>query len=95
MFELAKDSLEKALNADPKMDQARFLLINVHLRLHEGNRALDQINLYLDKGAGRSQRASLSAVRTQLRKGLLPPDDFELPFPIHLGETVRPYACRD
>jgi tetratricopeptide (TPR) repeat protein len=95
MFALAKDSLEKALSADPKMDQARLLLINVYLRLREGNRALDQINLYLERSPDRSQRATLSSIRAQLRKGSMPAEDFEVSFPIQLGETVRQYACRD
>jgi len=95
MFELAKDSLEKALTADPKMDQARLLLINVHLRLREGNRALEHINLYLEKSPTRLQRASLSTIRTQLRKGQMPAEDFEVSFSIRLGGTTRQYVCRD
>jgi hypothetical protein len=58
---------------------------------HEGNRALDQINLYLTR-AGRATsrfwRYELSYERDSR------PTTLNSHFN-HLGETVRPYACRD
>jgi tetratricopeptide (TPR) repeat protein len=95
MFELAKDSLEKALSIDPKADQAQLLLVNVHLRLGDGKRALEYINLYLERNPTRPQRTSLSAIRTQLHKGLMPAIGFEISFPIRLGESVKPSPCRN
>jgi hypothetical protein len=72
-----------------------LLLINVYLRLREGKSAVGQINLYLKRSPDRSQRATLSTIRAQLRKDSMPAEDFEVLFPIRLGETVRQYACRD
>jgi tetratricopeptide (TPR) repeat protein len=95
MFDLAKDSLEKALKVDPKMDQAQLLLVNIDLRLRDGKRALEHINLYLEGSPTRSQRVNLSSIRTQLRKGLMPAVGFEISFPIRLGESLKPNLCRD
>ena len=69
--------------------------IRVSVRGYEDAVQFEQINLYLEGSPTRSQRVSLSAIRTQLRKGVMPAVGFEISFPIGLGESVKPSLCRD
>jgi Tfp pilus assembly protein PilF len=96
LFDLARDSLKKALNSEPKLAEANLLLINVYLQFHDWHDAREQIDRYLTENPSKvASRSTLSALRTQLRKGDVVKDDLQVPFPTHLGFTVRNGACRD
>jgi len=93
MLDLAKDSLERALNASPKPMEARLLLVNIYLNVHDDRRALEQLDLYLSKTASRSQPADLSALRYQLKNGTSYGEKRHVSVPIRIGSTLMKDAC--
>jgi len=95
MPELAKDSLERALKTNPKLDQARLLLVNLYLKAHDDRGALEQLDLYLSRSVSRSRLAELSALRSQLKNGDSQKDETQVSVPIRIGSTTMRDACQN
>jgi tetratricopeptide (TPR) repeat protein len=93
--DLSRTSLDKALEMDPKLDQARLLLVNIYLNDHNDRSALAQLDLYFSKGASRSRSADLAALRAQLKSGAPHEDGLEIAVPISIGSISRKSACRE
>ena len=94
-MEMAENALRKALEFDPKKDQARLLLINVHLKLGQQDNALEEINRYLSASPRGGERSQVSALRSRLRDRNRSKEGLEILFPLRLGPTVRSTACRN
>jgi tetratricopeptide (TPR) repeat protein len=54
MPDLAKDSLWRAVDMDPKLGQARLLLANIYLNERDDRSALSNFDLYFSKGISKS-----------------------------------------
>ena len=86
--DLARSALQppwRALSMNPKLEQARLLLVNIYLIGHDDRSALEQLDIYFSKSASRSRPAELSALRAQLKSG--GPHDGSLGVPVP--------ACRE
>jgi len=95
LADLARNSLDKALDMDPKLDQARLLLVNIYLNDHNDRGALEQLDLYFSKGATRSRSAELASLRAQLKSGAPHEDGLEVAVPMNIGSITRKSACRE
>jgi tetratricopeptide (TPR) repeat protein len=95
MLDLSKDSLERALKLDPKLEEANLLLINIYLNVHDNRRALEQIDFYFSKSGSRSYPAELTALRSQLKSGSLKNEAIEVSVPLKFGSTPKANVCRD
>jgi tetratricopeptide (TPR) repeat protein len=93
--DLARNSLDKALGMDPKLDQARLLLVNIYLDDHNDRSALEQLELYFSKGATRSRSGELAALLAQLKSGAPHEDGLEVSVPMSIGPIARKSACRE
>jgi tetratricopeptide (TPR) repeat protein len=93
--DLARNSLDRALDMDPKLDQARLLLVNIYLNDHNDRSALEQLELYFSKGAAHSRSAELASLRARLKSGTPHEDGIEASVPMSIGSIARKSACRE
>jgi tetratricopeptide (TPR) repeat protein len=93
--DLAETTLKRTLVLAPHAAHVRLLLGNLYLRMHQPEKALEQVKKYLEEDPRGDQGAFLAKVRAELLRGGAAIPDFEIPFPLQLGVSGPIASCGD
>jgi Flp pilus assembly protein TadD len=69
-YEQAETELNRALDLDKDLHDARLTLLNVYTRQARYNEALEQANIYLEKNPKAPQRPALEAIKKQIENAI-------------------------
>ena len=69
-YERAESTLQRALELDPELSDARLMLINVYTRQARYNDALEQADLFLAKNPKAPQRPAIESIKKQIENVL-------------------------